>query len=111
MITQETLDSLGDRKVHVLETIGGKNIFIGTGGSLKDRLIYFLTSLSCYGDNESFFLGKGVDSNSPYSGLYIGNPLGCIIRKPTIQEFFKFSKSMKNNKIFYNKKTKEVKKI
>lgn len=108
MITQEDLDSLSDRKLYVLETHEGKCIFVATGGSLKACQIFFLVTLVCTKE-ENFYIGKDVDENSPYSGLYVYST--ASIRNPTMKEYLKFCKVMKENKIFYNKKTKEVKKL
>lgn len=111
MITQEDLDRLTDRKVYVMETVGGKDILIATGGNLKKRQIYFLVTLLCYKDTEAFHVAKKIDRNSPCSGLFIGSIQDSKIRKPTVLEYLKFSKAMRDNKISYNKKTKEVKKL
>lgn len=111
MITQELLDSLGDRKIYAMETRDYKDVFIATGGSLKRGVIFFLVTLVCTRgrSKENFYIGKGLDETSPFSGLYVDKE--CTIRKPTLQEFLNFSKVMKDNKIAYNKKTKEVKKL
>ena len=110
MITQKDLDSLSDRKVYVLETHEGKCIFVASGGSLETRQINFLATLvhSKEGE-EDFCIGRDIDRNSPYSGLYVHS--GASIRKPTIKEYLGFLKVMKDNKISYNRKRKEVKKL
>lgn len=111
MITQEDLDRISDRKIYVMETVGGKDILIATGGNLKKRQIYFLVTLLCYKDTEAFHVAKKIDRNSPCSGLFIVNTQDSKIRRPTVLEYLKFSKAMRNNKISYNKKTREVKKL
>ena len=111
MITQEDLDRLTDRKIYVMETVGGKDILIATGGNLKKRQIYFLATLLCYEDTETFHVAKEIDKYSPYSGLFIANTQDSKIRRPTVLEYLKFCKTMRDNKISYNKKTKEVKKL
>jgi len=110
MITQEDLDRISDRKVYVMEAGQTKDIFIATGGNTKDNIIYFLSVLVCYGDSEIFYLGKDVDETSPYFGLYISCTFNKI-RKPTFKEYLMFRKAMKENKVSYNRKTKEVKKL
>lgn len=109
MITQEDLDRISDRKVYVLETHEGKCIFVATGGSLKNCQIVFLATLVCTKEGEFFYIGKGVDRNAPYSGLYVYS--GALIRNPTMKEYLKFCKAMKDNRISYNRKMKEVKKL
>jgi len=111
MITQELLDSLGDRKIYAMETRNYKNIFIATGGNLKRGVIFFLVSLvyTRGRSKENFYIGKGLDEACTFSGLYVDKE--CTIRKPTLQEFLNFSKVMKDNRISYNRKMKEVKKL
>ena len=107
MITQEDLDRISDKGIYVLENNGIINTFIASGGGLKSRQIDFLV---CY-VIKKFYISRLVDNNSSYCGIAITDTQDEIIRKPTMGEYLEFCAKMKENKIFYNKKTKEVKKL